>query len=299
MFVANVVRRSFIHRFFGMFLSRAFLLLLVFALSSVPALRAEASAEEALRTLVARQKELLAQATKKQSQVELEDLRNPLQQLCFDYEDYLRRFPDTAAGYVSYAMLLDHPVIDERKRATGLLLKANQLDPELPLVKNQLGNHVAELGKPLEALNYFLAAIRLDPKESLYHYQLGTLLAEARDDFLKSGEWTRPKLDAAMQTAFKQATIHSPDDWRYGYRYGLSFYDVEAPQWETALEFWTHFETSLKAGVEQQTCRLHRTKILIEMKQPDEAREVLATVTESALSRQKKVLEAELAALPK
>ena len=30
-----------------------------------------------------------------------------------------------------------------------------------------------------------LAAIQLEPKEPLYHYQLGTLLVEARDAFLK------------------------------------------------------------------------------------------------------------------
>ena len=31
---------------------------------------------------------------------------------------------------------------------------------------------------------YFIAAIKLEPNEPLYHYQLGTVLAEARDDFI-------------------------------------------------------------------------------------------------------------------
>ncbi|HRE79806.1 MAG TPA: hypothetical protein PLN52_02100 [Opitutaceae bacterium] len=270
-------------------------LMVAVACSDVALMAADASPDEALRALVARQKELLASAEKKQSQVELEDLRHPLQQLCFDYEDFLRRNPDLAAGYVSYALLLDHPVIDERRRATGLLLKANQLDPELPLVKNQLGNHVAEMGKPLEALNYFLAAIRLAPKESLYHYQLGTLLAEARDDFLKSGEWTATKVDEALQRAFLQASLNSPNDWRYAYRYGLSFYDVEKPDWETALAFWTKFEADLKPGIEQQTCRVHRAKVLVEMNEMEEAKEVLSTITEPALTRQKKTVEEALA----
>ena len=141
----------------------------------------EGDPAERLQTLVARQRELLAAAERKTSQNELEDLRQPLQELCFAYEDYLRAFPDQAAGYASYALLLDHPIIDERRRSTALFLRANQLNPEMALVKNQLGNHLAEDGKPLEAVNYYLAAIRLEPKESLYHYQLGTLLAEARD----------------------------------------------------------------------------------------------------------------------
>ncbi|MBX7120809.1 MAG: hypothetical protein K1X42_01655 [Opitutaceae bacterium] len=258
-------------------------------------MRAEApvGAEEALVALAARQKELLKEAAAKKSQAEVEDLRQPLQELCYSYEDFLKKYPTFALGYVSYAMLLDNPVIDERRRSTALLLKANQLDPDLPLVKNQLGNHVAEQGQPLEALNYFLAAVRLAPKEPLYHYQLGTLLAEARDDFLKSGEWTAAKIDEAMQKAFLQASLLTPGEWRYAYRYGLSFYDVANPDWETALKFWEKFEGELKPGIEQQTCRLHRAKALLKLGRRDEALALLSTVTEPVLAREKGKLETE------
>ena len=85
----------------------------------------------------------------------------------------------------------------------------------------------------------------------------GPLLTEARDDFLKTGQWTRAQLDKTMQDAFLQATLCAPDDWRYAYRYGLSFYDMEKADWDTALQFWEDFEKKLKPGLEQQTCRLH------------------------------------------
>ncbi len=261
----------------------------------VPCQRAETAggADEELKLLASRQRDLLETASQKKTQHELEDLRQPLQDLCFAYEDFLRKYPAFSLGYASYAMLLDNPVIDERRRATALLLKANQLNPDLPLVKNQLGNHVAEEGKPLEAINYFLAAVRLAPKEPLYHYQLGTLLAEARDDFLKSGEWTREKIDDAMQKAFLQASTLTPGEWRYAYRYGLSFYDVDDPDWDAALHFWMQFEEGLKPGIERQTCRLHRAKALIELQQLDDARRMLDSVTEPALARQKGKLKAE------
>ncbi|MBP7141721.1 MAG: hypothetical protein KBA71_07415 [Opitutaceae bacterium] len=271
---------------------------LVTLVSSVKA-EETGGAEQSLAELAGRQKELLASASGKTSQNELEDIRQPLQELCFAYEDFLKKHPTYALGYASYAMLLDNPVIDERRRATALLLRANELNPDLPLVKNQLGNHVAEQGKPLEAINYFLAAVRLAPKEPLYHYQIGTLLAEARDDFLKSGEWTAAKIDEAMQKAFLQASLLRPDEWRYAYRYGLSFYDVASPDWKAALEFWTRFEGGLRPGVEQQTCRLHRSKALIEMDRGEEAREILATVTEPVLARERGKLEASLAAIGK
>jgi len=249
---------------------------------------------ERLQALVARQRELLAAAERKTSQHELEDLRQPLQELCYAYEDYLRAFPDQAAGYASYAMLLDHPVIDERRRSTALFLRANQLDSEMALVKNQLGNHLAEDGKPLEAVNYYLAAIRLEPKEPLYHYQLGTLLAEARDDFLKSGEWTADKLDPALLGAFREAMTLAPDNWRYAYRYGLAFYDVDQPDWAAALAFWQGFESRVKPGIEQQTCRIHQARVHLARGERDRARAVLETITESVLDRQKAKLVAEL-----
>lgn len=251
---------------------------------------------ERLQALVSRQRELLASAERKASQNELEDLRQPLQDLCYAYEDYLRAFPDQAAGYASYAMLLDHPVIDERRRSTALFLRANQLNPEMALVKNQLGNHLAEDGKPLEAVNYYLAAIRLEPKEPLYHYQLGTLLAEARDDFLKSGEWAADKLDPALLSAFREAMNLAPDNWRYAYRYGLAFYDVDQPNWAEALTFWQGFEARVKPGIEQQTCRIHQARVLLAQGDRARARALLDTVTESVLDRQKSKLLAEISA---
>lgn len=266
--------------------------------ASVSSRAAGEDSAEVLKGLVARQRTLLADAAKKTSQDELEDLRQPLQQLCFEYEDFLRKNPRLAEGYVSYAMLLDNPVIDERRRATALLLKANQIDPDLPLVKNQLGNHVAEDGKPLEAINYFLSAIRLDPKEPLYHYQLGTLLAEARDDFLKSGEWTAAKIDESLQKAFREAARLSPDNWRYQYRYGLSFYEVSSPDWAAALAFWQGFEATVKPGIEQQTCRLNQAKVQWARGQTAEAKTLLDSVTETALSKQKERLLTEMNASP-
>jgi tetratricopeptide (TPR) repeat protein len=254
----------------------------------------DARAGEELKKLVERQRVLLAEASKKTSQAEGEDLRGQFQALVFDYEAYLGKYPELAAGYVSYALLLNQPVLDERKRAAGLLLKANQLDPDLPLVKNQLGNYLAEEGKPLEALNYYLAAVKLAPKEPLYHYQIGTLLTEAREDFLKQEPWTRAKLDQSMQDAFEQAAVLAPGDVAYAYRYGESFYDLERPEWSAALEWWRALEAKVEAPVEKDTMRLHQANVLIHQKKFTEARLVLATVKTEALRGQKEKLVAQM-----
>lgn len=270
---------------------------------SLPAMRAgekpvAPDAAEALKVLVERQRGLLAKAAAKSTQAEVEDLRTEFQALVFDYDDYLKKFPEVAAGYVSYAMLLNQPVLEERKRAAVLLLKANKLDPNLPLVKNQLGNYLAEEGKPIEALNYYLSAVKLAPEEPLYHYQIGSLLTEAREDFLKSNAWTRATLDEAMQEAFERASALAPGNAAYAYRYGESFYDIERPEWSAALTFWRAFEEKVTAPLEKETVRLHQANVLIHQGKLTEAGEVLATIHETPLQAQKQKLVAQLAAQP-
>ena len=282
-----------------MMFTRIFALVLL-CLSAV-SLRAEekpvpATASEALKVLVERQRTLLAKASAKTSQVEVEDMRAQFQDLLFAYDDYLKKYPDVAAGYVSYALLLNQPVIDQRKLAAAMLLKANQLDPNLPLVKNQLGNYLAEEGKPLDALNYYLAAVKLAPDEPLYHYQIGTLLTEAREDFLKNGAWTRATIDQSMQDAFERASALAPGNVAYAYRFGESFYDLERPEWSAALVFWRALEDKVTATVEKETIRLHQANVLIHQQKFAEARAVLATVKEATLQAQKQKLVAQLPA---
>ena len=261
-----------------------------------PADEAPASAARELKSLYDRQQALLALAAAKASQAELEDLHVQFQQLTNDYEDYLGKYPNLSAGYVSYALFLAKPVMGERRRAAALLLKANQLNPDLPVVKNQLGNYLAEEGKPIEALNYYLAAVKLAPKEPLYHYQIGLLITESRDDFLKGGEWTRPTLDKSMQDAFEQAMALSPGNIPYAYRYCESFYDLEVPEWEEALTNWRALEGKVSTELAKQTIRLHEANILIKQGKSAAARALLPTVTEDALQAQKQKLAAQLEA---
>jgi tetratricopeptide (TPR) repeat protein len=253
-------------------------------------------ATEPLKKLVDRQRELLAKAAQQTDQASVEDMRAQFQELVFGFDDYIKKYPHVAAGYVSYALLLNQPILGERKRAAMLLLKANQLDANLPLVKNQLGNYLAEEGKPLEALNYYLAAVKLEPQEPLYHYQIGTLLNEAREDFIKSDSWTRETLDEAMQNAFEQAHALAPDNVGYAYRYGESFYDLERPEWSAALAYWQAFETKMTSTIGKETARLHQANVLIQQKKFVEARAVLTTVNEATLKAQKEKLIAQVAA---
>jgi tetratricopeptide (TPR) repeat protein len=262
------------------------------ALLAVAAPASETLAERTLRLLIARQQTLFAEAAQAGDQLDVNAFQSQLQALSHDYEVYLRNNPNSATGFAAYGYLLAK--VDMRKQSLAMLMKANQLDPNQPLVKNQLGNHLAEEGNPRDALSYFLAAIKLAPNEPLYHYQLGLLLHEARDDFLKSGEWTREAVDRDMLAAFARAAELAPDRIEFTYRHAEAYYDLEQPDWDAALKAWAALEEQATTPVERETMRLHAANILIKQGKQDHARFALATVTEESLQAQKQKLIAQL-----
>jgi len=271
---------------------------LFFLLVSFSALLAHAepsAAQRELQSILTRQQRLMADAVLKDgtASFDQENFRTEMQEIAFDYEAYIAKYPEVAAGFAAYGYFLSklEPL---PKQTVAILLKANQLDPNLPLVKNQIGKYLAEDGKPLEAINYFIAAARLDPREPLYHYQVGLLLAEARDDFLKSGQWTRPQLDKAMREAFQRAAEIAPDRIEFAFRYAESFYDLETPDWDEAAKQWQALEAQSTPGPKRQFIQLHRANVMILQGKHAEARALLAQIDDPSLAKQKEKLVAEL-----
>ncbi|WP_414662599.1 tetratricopeptide repeat protein [Horticoccus sp. 23ND18S-11] len=261
--------------------------------SSVGAAETVNMAERSLKKIVEQQKEVFAEAAKQGDKMDEGSFRQQVQSITHDYELLLRNNPTFAAGYAAYGYMLSK--VDMRKEATAMLLKANQLDPDIALVKNQLGNILAEEGKPLQAAPYFIAAVKLEPNEPLYHYQLGTVLVSAREDFLKTGEWTREALDNAMHQGFKRAAELAPDRFEFAYRYAESFYDLEKPDWPGALKAWSALEEKATTPIERQTMRLHAANICLKLGKRDHAKALLDSVDDPKLQGQKQRLLPQLA----
>lgn len=267
---------------------------LAWPLRAADAPAGESLADRTLRQLVERQQELLAEAAKDNPNFDEGNFQTQMERLCSSYEAFLRDNPKSAKGFAAYGYLLSK--LDQQKQSISMLMTSNKLDPDQPLVKNQIGNYLAERGQPLDALPYYLSAIKLAPKEPLYHYQLGTLLYEARDDFLKSGEWKKDAIIHAIHEAFRQAAELAPDRIEFTYRYAESFYDLDPPDWEGALKEWGKLEEKAPTAVERETMRLHAANILIKQGKQEHARVVLDSITEPSLAKQKEKLVALLAA---
>ena len=261
--------------------------------------RAEARAQETLveKTLLeirARQKEVFARAEHEGEELDEARLRAEVKSLTDSYDVLLQKAPDFTLAYVSYAELLGR--VGMVREAVAMLLKANQLDPNLARVKSQIAKHLAEDGKLPEALPWAVAAVDLAPKEPVYHLNLGLLLVEGRDQFIQSGAFTRDAIDKALLEAFQRAAALAPDNLGYAYRAAEAYYDLETPRWDEAIKAWAELEDRVEPGLEKQTVRLHAANVLIKSGKPDHARAVLAGVDDPRLATQKQTLLDQLAA---
>ena len=257
----------------------------------------ETMADHEFRQISQRQVTLLAEAAKEGDKVDAEALRLQAQSLVDEWERFLEANPNYAMGWAGYGYLLWK--MDMRKEAVALFMKANTIDPNIALVKNEIGNYLAEEDKPLDAVNYYMAAIKLAPNEPLYHYQLGTLLYECRDEFVRSGEWTRDAIDNAMHEAFRHATELAPDRIEFTHRYAESFADMPNPDWDAAVKVWGKVEIQARTPLERQEARLQAANIMIKQGNFDIARVLIATVTEPGLQEPKQKLVALMAETPK
>lgn len=265
------------------------------AVCVVPSFAAETLAEKSLKEIVERQKQLFERAEKEGDQLDEARFAAEAKALAGSYDVFIQKNPDFAPGYVAYGVFLGK--IDMAKAAVAMLLKANKLDPNIPLVKNQLAKHLAEDGKPLEALPYLTAAIDLAPNEPLYHFHLGQLLLAAREDFLHEGGWTRAALDKSMLEAFAHAADLAPNDLSLAYQHAKAYYEIEPPRWEEALAVWEKLGGRATSENMRQLVKLQRANILVKLGRADEARTLLDQVTDPKFAEDKqKVVEALAAA---
>ena len=259
--------------------------------------RSSTLAERTLRDIVARDHELFAKAEKAGDQFDQAIFHGEAQAVASSYDVLIQKNPTYVPGLVAYGVFLGK--IEMTKAAVAMLLKANQLDPNIALVKNQIAKYLAEDGRPVEALPYIISAIDLEPKEPLYHFHLGQLLLAGRDDFLTNGNFTQAGLDKAMLEAFRRASELVPTDFPYAYQYAKAFYDIDPPRWEEALEVWQQLEMRpITSTALRSLVRLQKANVLIKLGRTEEARELLEKVTDPKLAADKQTLLDQLAPKP-
>ena len=129
--------------------------------------------EERLGKLV-KETELLARdvAQKKISPLEARLRLNELENL---WTEFAAEHPENIEAQILYGKFLRSARFDEA--AYKVFLRADKLDPNIAVVKQQLSTYETEIGKYSEAYAHIKDAVKLEPQTSVYQAQLGEFLA--------------------------------------------------------------------------------------------------------------------------
>jgi tetratricopeptide (TPR) repeat protein len=242
-----------------------FKIILLSSLAAIGPLVSEAQvktqAQIILEDLQVRQNRIFEAYAKEQNPIDKSSMESRLYAIRAEYQSLFSKNENNLAVLVTYGLFLAQ--IDQRENSLKLLLKADSLDPTNPKVKNQLGNFMTEEASYALGLPYYLGAIKLAPKEPLYHYQLGNLLFYFRKHFVKDGILSESHLNKQMLDAFKNAAELGSDNLAYRYRYAESFYDIPDADMEEALREWKDIENSTYSETDKQIVRLHQANVYL------------------------------------
>ncbi|MGB0791988.1 MAG: tetratricopeptide repeat protein [Opitutales bacterium] len=220
------------------------------------------------------------------------DIERRIIELLHAYEAYLKDTPEDVEALILYAKLLRRT--GKTADAFQIFLRADELDPEVAVIKQQIGTYMAEQGKGKVALLYYQQAVELEPQNAIYHFSLGQLLFQFCEDFVAAEIYTRDALDREMIKAFTNAADRAPDNFDFQVRLGAAYYDQASPDWQAALVHWDQSRARFKETLQLEIIHLHKARVLGKLGRHEEARALADTVTSPALekSRQQVVDEA-------
>lgn len=245
-------------------------------------------AEQELQRIVKQQESLFQDIQVHQDGADQVDFERRMHDLLLSYELFITENPGNVYAYILYGKVLLK--VDDEGRAYEAFMKADQLDPNLAVVKQQLGNFLAERGEYAAALAHFLMAIDLEPEMPIYHYQLGELLYAYRNIFIKKKVFDPAFLDKQMLEAFKRAAELAPHERDLKMRFAEAYYDVDSPDWGHALDLWNELLQTASCQKEEEVIRMHKARILMELHRPEEARAELNKIYSPSLEGQRREL---------
>ena len=253
-------------------------------------------AQSRLSTIVAKERTLFLAANNKRAMNEKE-LTRKIQDLVADFESYLADNPKDLTALILYGKFLRR--VDQPGPATGVFLKADKLDPDIAVIKQQIANYLTEEGRVAEALPYLLRAVELSPEKASYHNQLGSFLFLFREELIRLGITTQSTNDRNMMIAFREAAKLESDNFDYRVRYAQSFFDVSNPDWEEALKVWNALSSEGNRSIEKaEYLLLCQARILVKLGRLKEAKVLIDRVRSPVMGATKRRLLDLLASPP-
>ena len=194
-----------------------------------------------------------------------------------NYEDFLRRHPDSARGYLAYGSFLND--IGDEEAGKVQFENAAQIDPKNPAAWNNLANYYGEHGPLTNAFTDYARAIELNPTEPVYYQNLATTVYLYRKDaraFYRINE--QQVFDKAL-ALYRKAIQLDPDNFPLATDYAESYYGIRPLRTNDALVAWTNALTLAHNDVEREGVFIHLARVKTAAGLFDEARAHLDAVT--------------------
>lgn len=215
-------------------------------------------------------------------------LTREAQEIVTWYENFLLGNPKHLNGYILFGKFLSRT--DQKEAALDLFLKADQINPNIAVVKQFIGNFLVEKGKPLEAFPFLLMTTRLSPAEPVYHFDLGNFIFLFQNEL--EGIEDHEKLLVLMHECFKEAVALDPQNFDYQLRFAQSFFDFNHTMHENALAAWEVLLNDFGPRTEDEIdyIMISKARTLLSMNKVGKSLEILKSIQSKALENQKNSL---------
>ena len=212
-------------------------------------------------------------------------LTREAQEIVTRYENFLLGNPKHLSGYILFGKFLFRT--DQKEAALELFLKADQINPNIAVVKQFIGNFLVEKGKPLEAFPFLLMTTRLSPTEPIYHFDLGNFIFLFQKEL--EGIEDHEKLLVLMHECFKEAAALEPKNFDYQLRFAQSFFDFNHTMHENAIAAWEVLlnEFGSRSDEEIDYIKISKARILLSMERGHESLEILNSIKSKVLDNER------------
>ena len=215
-----------------------------------------------------------------------------LDQVRHAYDDYLKRYTNSASGRIAYASFLDH--IGEEEQQVKLLEEAAKLDPKNPASFNQLANYYGHRGPVNLAFQDYEKAIAIDPKESVYYWNLATTVYLYRKDSKDYYHLDEQQVFDKAMALYGKALELDPTNFDLATDLAETYYGIRPFRPEPALVAWTNALRIAGNDVEREGVYIHLARVKYLAGQYVEARAQLREVTNSMYAELKRRLNRNL-----
>jgi tetratricopeptide (TPR) repeat protein len=201
------------------------------------------------------------------------------------YKEFLERNPKHVNARIAFGSFLGE--IGREHEAAEQYLKAREIDPKNPAPWNNLANYYGHNSPVTNAFACYEKAIELDQKESVYLQNFATTVYLFRRDATNYYKISEQQVFDKAMALYRQALALSPGDFKLATDLAQTYYGIEPPRVQDALQAWTDAlklagDDSEREGVRLHLARWHRTAGNI-----DAARSELNLVTNQVFSTMK------------